>query len=175
MKREHGGPELCRILVTTFGNDWYYMVRFDVGDLGRIEPSGSCPCGRDSGIILSAIEGRFSNATLTIDARLVTLKQLDDALGRVEGIEQYRLEQPEPGIYRLMLTTGIYERDDLIIRLKECLRQLYGETADISIIFLDDLKPDESGKYTLATALFPLYINDFLEVDRQDNPEKKAV
>lgn len=49
LQREHGGPDLGRLLVTTFNNPWYYMLRFDVGDLARLETSGKCSCGRNLG------------------------------------------------------------------------------------------------------------------------------
>lgn len=41
-KPEHGGPNLGRILVTTFNNPWYIIVRFDVGDIVRLDKVGSC-------------------------------------------------------------------------------------------------------------------------------------
>ena len=73
LKKEHGGPLTGRMLVTTFNNPWYYMLRFDVGDFARLDEEQKCACGRDSGFIVSAIEGRLINATLTCDGRLVTL------------------------------------------------------------------------------------------------------
>ena len=74
LKPEHGGPLVGRILVTIFNNPWYYMIRFDIGDLVCVDEEGTCSCGRDSGYILSAVEGRVSSATLTTDGRLVTLR-----------------------------------------------------------------------------------------------------
>jgi phenylacetate-coenzyme A ligase PaaK-like adenylate-forming protein len=79
-KSEHGGPDLGRILVTTFNNPWYYIVRFNIGDLVRIDQQANCSCGRESGWILSAVEGRVKNITFTCDGRVVTLRELDNAL-----------------------------------------------------------------------------------------------
>ncbi|MCL2478110.1 MAG: hypothetical protein FWF22_01310, partial [Treponema sp.] len=36
LKEKYGGPELGRILVTTFGNLWNTVIRFDTGDLVRL-------------------------------------------------------------------------------------------------------------------------------------------
>src|SRR5215469_7074035 len=33
LKDEYGGPELGRMLVTTFGNPWNAVIKFDTGDL----------------------------------------------------------------------------------------------------------------------------------------------
>jgi phenylacetate-CoA ligase len=163
LKKEHGGPDLGRILVTTFDNPWYYMLRFDVGDLARVDKEGRCPCGRDSGIILSAIEGRFISATLTCEGRLVTLRRLDDAVSAIDGLDEYRLEQSAPGVYQLYLVSARRDWETLDREAREKLREIYGEDAAISIIHEDYLSPEDSGKYSLAKTLFPLKIDDYLE------------
>ena len=86
LKTEYGGPELGRILVTTFGNPWNAIVRFDVGDLIRLHPSGRCACGRDEGLIAEAVEGRVSNLTFTTAGGLVTTMALDDTLSLIPEI-----------------------------------------------------------------------------------------
>jgi phenylacetate-CoA ligase len=166
LKKEHGGPNIGRILVTTFDNPWYYMLRFDVGDLAYIDEKQRCPCGRDSGIILSAIEGRFINATLDCAGRLVTLRRLDDVMGTVKDLDEYRLEQPAPGVYTLHVSSQRQDRDKLVRELTEKLRNIYGKSAAISIVYEDFLSPEDSGKYSLAKMLFPLKIEDYLETGR---------
>jgi phenylacetate-coenzyme A ligase PaaK-like adenylate-forming protein len=163
LKPTHGGPQVGRILVTTFKNPWYYMLRFDVGDLIRLDNTQKCTCGRDSGLIASAIEGRFINATLTCDGQLVTLHSLDEALNVLEGIDEYRLEQRSPGVYALYLASQRQNKDSLEKEAKAILRKLYGKAAAISIIHQDFLTPDDSGKYSLARTLFPLDIKDYLD------------
>jgi phenylacetate-coenzyme A ligase PaaK-like adenylate-forming protein len=165
-KPEHGGPQVGHILVTTFHNPWYYMLRFDVGDIVRLDEKQKCACGRDSGLIASAIEGRFINATLTCDGRLITLRQLDDAIGTLDGLDEYRLEQPSPGVYVLYLAGQRRDRNSFSKETTEILRQLYGQEADISIVHEEFLTPEDSGKYSLARTLFPLDIKDYLETPR---------
>ena len=163
LKREHGGPDINRVLVTPFNNPWYYMLRFDVGDLVRLDDAQKCACGRDSGFIASAIEGRFINTTLTCDGRLITLRQLDDTLSALDGLDEYRLEQPSQGAYVLYLAS---QRQDKSIFGKEAaaiLRRLYGKESDISVIHEAFLTPEDSGKYSLAKTLFPLDIKDYLD------------
>jgi phenylacetate-coenzyme A ligase PaaK-like adenylate-forming protein len=163
LKQEHGGPDLGRMLVTTFDNPWYYMFRFDIGDLGRLDKEQQCPCGRHSGFILSSVEGRFINATLTCDGKLVTLRHVDEAIGTLDDIDEYRLEQPSRGIYVLYLVSPRRDKYKVTKEAVTILRQLYGETADISIVFEESLSPEDSGKYCLAKPLFSLDINDYLE------------
>jgi phenylacetate-CoA ligase len=163
LKKEHGGPNLGRILVTTFANPWYYMLRFDVGDLARLDEEQSCPCGRKSGIIASAIEGRFINATLDTTGRLVTLRRLDDAMGSIADLDEYRLEQSAPGVCTLYLVTARQDREKLEPEVKSKLRKIYGQAAEISIVYEDFLSPEDTGKYSLAKTLFPLKIEDYLD------------
>jgi phenylacetate-coenzyme A ligase PaaK-like adenylate-forming protein len=42
---EHGGPTLGRILVTTFDNPWRALLRFDTGDVVRLDEGGHCRAG----------------------------------------------------------------------------------------------------------------------------------
>jgi phenylacetate-CoA ligase len=163
LKKEHGGTNIGRILVTTFDNPWYYMLRFDVGDLARLDEEQSCPCGRKSGIIATAIEGRFINATLDDAGRLVTLRRLDDVMGSIADLDEYRLEQSAPGVSTLHLVTGRKDREKLEREVKSKLRRIYGQAAEISIVYEDFLSPEDTGKYCLAKTLFPLKIEDYLD------------
>jgi phenylacetate-coenzyme A ligase PaaK-like adenylate-forming protein len=163
LKREHGGPAAGRILVTTFNNPWYYILRFDVGDLARVDEKQTCACGRNSGLVLSSIEGRFINTTLDCAGHLVTLRRLDEAISALDGLDEYRLEQPSPRTYVLHLASRRTDRTELDKESANILRKIYGKSADISIIHEDFLTPEDSGKYSLAKTLFPLDINDYLD------------
>jgi phenylacetate-coenzyme A ligase PaaK-like adenylate-forming protein len=164
LKREHGGPDVARMLVTTFDNPWYYMLRFDIGDFARIDKEQKCACGRDSGFIVSDIEGRWTNATLTCDGRLVTLRRLDNALSELNNIDEYRLEQPAEGVYTLYLVSQRRDRENLNNEARDILHDIYGKEAEISIIYQEYLSPEDSGKYSLAKTLFPMNIVDYLDI-----------
>ena len=154
LKPQHGGPDIGRVLVTTFDNPWYYMLRFDVGDFARIDKEQKCPCGRNEGYIVAEIEGRWTNVTFTTDEHLVTLNQLDKAISTLKDIDEYRLEQPSPREYRLFLVSKRKDRDTLVEEAEGVLRRVYGRKAEISIIFQQQLAPEDSGKYCLAKTFF---------------------
>jgi phenylacetate-coenzyme A ligase PaaK-like adenylate-forming protein len=162
-KPEHGGPTLGRILVTTFNNPWYIIVRFDVGDIVRLDREGVCWCGRESGQILSAIEGRTGNVTLTCKGRVVTLRELDNAISILEDIDEYQLYQVSRDDYHLHLVSQRTDKNMLQNEAKKILSELYGEEARISIIFEGAIAPLASGKYSMSRTLFPLNIEDFLD------------
>jgi len=60
---EHGGPDVGRILVTIFDNPWRSLVRFDIGDVVRLDGHAPCPCGRHEGLTLKSVEGRTVHLT----------------------------------------------------------------------------------------------------------------
>ncbi len=163
LKPEHGGPEVCRILTTTFNNPWYYLIRFDVSDLVRIDPTGKCPCGRDEGIILSSIEGRAANCTLTTDGRLITPGELDRAVSVLDDIDEYRLDQENPVEYTLRLVTPRPDKDSLMRESADILKKLYGAGAKVAVIYEQAIAPETSGKYRISRANFPIDIDDYID------------
>ena len=160
---EHGGPLLGRILVTPLGNPWNYMLRFKTGDLARIDESGSCPCGRDSGIILSSIEGRGVNLTLTCEGRLVTLAELDQKMITIAGVDEYKLVQTDSRTFLLHVATRRADRATLSLECVETLKDLYGNEANVTVKFESAIAPEESGKYLVSRALFPIDVELYLE------------
>ena len=163
LKKEHGGPSLGRILVTPFHNEWYRLVRFDVGDLVRLDEDGKCVCGRNSGLVLSATEGRCVNVTLTCAGRLVTSRELDINLSTVDEIDEYKLEQSSACSYEIHVASRQPDKKQLTVAIKSILNKLYGREAKISVIHEDIIAPESSGKYRISKALFPLKIEDYLE------------
>jgi len=162
-KAEYGGPLLGRILVTPFDNKWCWYVRFDTGDLVRLEPSGRCPCGRNSGIILSSLQGRKANLTQTLAGRPVTLCEVDDVLSRLEGVTQYKLIQADHGEYELRLVSPLREKKHLVAEARRALKGIYGPDATVSIDFDTDFAPEESGKSLISRALIPIDVQSYLE------------
>ncbi len=167
-KTEHGGPRLGRILVTTFNNPWYYLVRFDVGDLVRLSREATCACGRNGGLVLDSVEGRAANLTFTTAGRPVTLGELDRKLSVLEGIDAYQLEQTEKDLFRLCLATLRRDTKKLCTEAVKLLKDLYGNDADIEVVYRDEIPQEASGKYSLARASFPFDIMHYLETAALD-------
>lgn len=146
LKDKYGGPELGRMLVTTFNNPWNIIVRFDVGDLIRLHPSGECECGRSEGLIARAIEGRVTNSTFATDGGLITTAALDDVLSKVEGIRDYHLEQNTPESYELeLMIKG--DEGRIVGETREALKELYGSDGKYDIKVLKNIWPGPAGKF----------------------------
>jgi phenylacetate-CoA ligase len=145
-----------RILVTTFGNRWFPLLRFEIGDLGRVSED-PCPCGRDFGLTLSAIEGRIISVLLGSGNRMVTHGQLDQALAAVEGMEDYRLDQDLPNRAHLRVVVSEDRPGESVLRdAHDAIHALLGDEVRTSLERVAFLKPEKSGKFLLAKRHFPL-------------------
>lgn len=153
LKEEHGGPEIGRMLITTFQNPWNCVLRFDAGDLIRLSPFGNCKCGRDSGLIAQEIEGRAANATFTTGGSLVTTAALDKALARIEGIRDYSLEQTGRAQYELSLMAK-GDRQAISKQCAEALNALYGSDGEFAVEIRENLYPGPAGKFRRTSAGF---------------------
>ena len=159
LKDRYGGPELGRMLVTTFQNPWNLVLRFDVGDLIRLHPSGECECGRSSGLIAAAIEGRASNSTFTTSGGLVTTMALDNALSQITGIRDYHLEQNDRSRYVLQVML----KGDESLFTDECrqtLESVYGRDGDFIIKAENNILPGPAGKFRRTQANFDFDVRE---------------
>ena len=162
-KKEHGGPLLGRILVTPLRNPWSYILRFDTGDIVHLDPGGECECGRNSGLILTSVNGRAVNLTLTCQGRLVTLYELDNALSILEDVDAYQLVQTRAGVYTLYLISQRPDKDQLTKEAVVILKKVYGRKAGVSIVYESEIAPEVSGKYLVAKSLFPIDLGHYLQ------------
>ena len=153
LKEKHGGPELGTILVSTFGNPWNSVIKFDVGDLIRLHHSGRCDCGRDRGMIVQGIEGRTANLTFTTDGRIVTTQDLDRALSQIQGIRDYHLEQNSEKEYELQLMQDNDARG-VIGASRSALESIYGRDGEFDIKILKNILPGSAGKFRRTQANF---------------------
>jgi len=156
LKKEHGGPLIGRIFVTVFQNPWTALIRFDVGDLVHLDENQTCPCGRKHGLILSYIEGRTMNLTMTTDGIVVTQRRADEAISEIDNIEEYKFVQVSPGIYELFVVCKESQLNTITLRSNEVLKRLYGQNAAISVRRIDAVAPEVSGKYRIISAEFTI-------------------
>jgi len=152
-------PGISRILVTTFGNPWFPLLRFDIGDIACISPN-PCPCGRTFGRTLLAIEGRLMSVFLASGNRLVTHRQMDQAIASIEGIEDYRLDQLSPReVQARFIIDENRSHQTALHEAREAMQMLLGNELTVTASAVDALLPEASGKYLLAKRHFPLDFN----------------
>ena len=153
LKDEYGGPELGRLLVTTFDNRWNIVVKFDTGDLARLAPAGVCACGIDEGLIAQRIEGRVSNSTFTTNGGLVTTYALDSALSPIPGIRDYHMEQNSPNEYALSLMVK-GDQGSILRKTRSAMETLYGADGVFDIGVSENILPGPAGKFRRSQTNF---------------------
>ena len=131
------------------------MVRFAIGDIVSLA-SEPCPCGRNFGMTLSTVEGRLKSLCVAGGGKLVTHRQLDEALARVDGLEQYGLMQETPINVRLDVIGEDGQGKRVARDAEEALQGLFGPRVEITAKEVPILVPERSGKFLLAKRGFPL-------------------
>ena len=158
-----GGPTLGRILVTTFDNPWRALVRFDIGDIVRLDGQTPCPCGRHEGLTVSSIEGRTVNLTLTPAGHAITQGAVDRALCAIPGLDEYQLLQTGPGAYTLHYVSDESGSRQVADAAREALQALYGAGATIPPVAAGAIAPDPPGKYRLCKSQLPIEPDTLLD------------
>jgi phenylacetate-CoA ligase len=157
LRKEFGNTGVGRILVSSLGNPWFVLLRYDIGDMVLSRDGINCPCGRSEGLTIDGIEGRVRDITFDTKGHVVTLKRLDDALEPVETLSGYKVVQTERRRYTMHYSADSEASSDLGNVLLEILHNLYGKDAVIDISRDSALTPEQSGKFQLACAIKDLY------------------
>lgn len=157
------GPEdTGRIFVTTFDNPWRVMIRFDIGDLVRLNKKQQCGCGKRHGFIFDQIEGRVSNLTFNTLGKCVTPRELDNQISLFEGILNYQLIQKSASDYHLLLVSRPSVSNPKNFKgLIEKLKLLYGERSNITLEKVSQIQAESSGKYRHSKCDVPFDANHF--------------
>jgi phenylacetate-CoA ligase len=153
---QYGGPTLGRMLVTVFHNPWFAVLRFDIGDVARLDVRGPCPCGRHEGLTLAAIEGRIKDVTFTPDGHPVTVEALDMALSTVEGLHGYQVDNARPGVYRWRALADNAQGASVVATGTPVLQRIYGTEARIEAEVVAALQHEPSGKFRFTHTGFPV-------------------
>lgn len=148
LKASHGDPLAGRILVTTLGNPWVSLLRFDVGDLVRLEPE-ACPCGRSGGLTVSRILGRVRDLTFTTAGRAVSVEELDRTVGETDTLVTYQAEQIGP-LDIIFHYVAAANQTPPLLTIQAGLRSLYGAGISVSMRPEASIPTEPSGKFRLA-------------------------
>jgi len=152
LKTSRGNPNMGRLLVTTLGNPWVSLLRFDVGDLVRLD-SKACPCGRSGGLNVARVLGRVRDMTFAETGRAVTVDELDRIVGQTDTLVTYQLEQTAPRDYMFRYVTAAGHQAPVAAILSG-LKLLYGAGARITMRSESTIPAEASGKFRLARTTF---------------------
>jgi phenylacetate-coenzyme A ligase PaaK-like adenylate-forming protein len=150
----YGGPQLGGMLVTVFHNPWFAVLRFDIGDVARLDHRGPCPCGRTEGLTLASIDGRTKDVTFAPDGRAITVNELDRALAGVPTLAGWQLDLPEPARLHLRILADPGTETQTRRAALELMEGIYGPDMQIEVTVVPSLQHEPSGKFRFARAAF---------------------
>ena len=105
---------------------------------------------------LSTIEGRTKSLCVAGDGRLVTHREVDNALASVDGLEQYKMVQQNVGKIQLAVVGEDGQGKRAMRDAVDLLQRIFGNSVDIEAREVQTLLPEKSGKFLLSQRNFPL-------------------
>jgi len=135
--------EVGRLTITDLVNTAMPLVRYEVGDVGRLLPD-PCPCGRRTQRV--EVLGRVQEVLARPDG-LLTPAEVADAVFSDEAVANFRLEEYSPGCFDLAVVADPSGGTPDLRDCEERLTALHGSVRRIRTRAVAYLQPEPSGKY----------------------------
>jgi phenylacetate-CoA ligase len=152
--------EMGTILITDLLNFAMPLIRYRIGDLGCWE-EGACRCGRELPRLRQVV-GRITDFLTGADGRLVSGVFLATyVVAQRPTLGQVQIRQDLPGklLYRICPGPHFDEAQDLSF-LREASQRWLGEPTRVEFEFVEDLKPEPSGKFAFSvSSVTPNFLN----------------
>ncbi len=148
-----GAEDVALVVVTSMDRLVQPLVRFVVGDLVQVKENG--PRKFTTVAPLASIEGRVQDALFTPKGELVTTGTIDRALGSIEELAQFQVNQPSPEKVDVDVLLVPGAGADTLARIREALTPLCGgATLDVRKVMAIAAEP--SGKFRVVRRHFPI-------------------
>jgi phenylacetate-CoA ligase len=134
-------------IVTTLLNDVMPLIRYRIGDLGKISLR-DCPCGRQTPII-EELHGK-SGAVIVSEDRKVSAAAIAIAFEYLENIRKAQIVQngPERAVVKLVTTDRFTQKNENFMVWE--LRKMLGDKLTIDVEYVKDIPPSANGKYQMV-------------------------
>lgn len=129
-----------RILSTSLLNTEMPLIRYDTGDVGKIEDAK----GRLNYKVITSISGRIDDLIVTADGR--TIGRLDPIFKEDYKIVEAQIIQHSIDQFEIVLVPDIGYNSELGNRIAKNLRERIGE-GDIKITLTDKIQRSNTGKF----------------------------
>jgi phenylacetate-CoA ligase len=134
------------IVVTHLATSEFPFVRYRTGDIATMATQ-PCGCGR-SLPLLESIEGRSTDFVIAADGTMMHGLALIYILRDIDGIAAFKIIQQSLALTTVQLVwpAGILPTA-ISSKIQEGFQARLGQTVQISIVQLDEIAPEKSGKY----------------------------
>ena len=135
--------EVGKVLVTDLQNHSMPIIRYEIGDLARIERT-PCPCGRTTPRIF--MEGRTEDAFVLSDGRIITAESVANFFTQCRCVRDYQLTEDNRGfLLRLVLNRDAESTD--ANNVADDLQRWLNDPRPIRTRVVDSILPEDSGKF----------------------------
>jgi len=135
------------LIVTSLFNDAMPLIRYRIGDLGRISHE-SCPCGRNTPI-LEELSGKVG-AIIVSKGKSVSTAAIAFAFEYLENVSKVQIIQNEPEkvLVKLVAKQGFSQEQQEFMEWE--LRKMLSQELEIEVELVDDIASSANGKYQMV-------------------------
>ncbi|MFM8570595.1 MAG: phenylacetate--CoA ligase family protein [Pirellula sp.] len=138
--------EVGEIVATDLANTAMPLIRYKVGDVGRIVP-GKCSCGRTTRRI--EILGRIQE-TIRFEDRWITAAQIADTAYSDPSVSNFRLDEISSMHFELQLVPSLLGGQPDVASIKDRFASLFREPIKVSHRIVPYLAPESNGKFLVC-------------------------
>ncbi len=148
-----GAHDVALVVVTTMDRIAQPLVRFVIGDLVQVDWAG--PRWFTTVPPLVSVEGRVQDAVLRPDGALVTAGAVDRAIGDIEGVAFFQLNQHTPERVEIDIVPEPEHGDGVAMAVRAKLEPLFVGLA-LAVRITTAIAAEPSGKFRVTKRHFPL-------------------
>ena len=141
--------QLGEVVVTDLVNQAMPLIRYKIGDLGRIDNS-PCSCGLNSPRLW--IEGRIQDALTHADGQWVTSFDIAEKLYSEPGVDQFQLVEKRGDVLELTVVESSRQKLDQA-SLQKIIAELLGTKRKLRIRTARTLASEPGGKFRWVKAI----------------------
>lgn len=145
-------PEYGDIVVTCLKNKSMPLIRYFIGDLGKIDYS-VCRCGMESPRLYLG-GTRSVDILYTSDGTMVSASPLSLTTRDLYSIKKIQYIQKKINQLELNIITDHSDDNNIRMVLNDRLKKIFGNEVEIQFNFVDEIARELSGKYRLTKRLF---------------------
>jgi len=145
--------ESGNIIVTNLLSRAMPIIRYDLGDIGRLSPKPPV-CGRALPL-LEVIEGRADGVLQLPSGRRLSPMFFYGVMKPVQGIKAWRVVQEESGALTILVVPDRNAPSGLNDRLRLHVEERLGEKMGVEVVAVENIPLDPSGKVRAVISRLP--------------------
>jgi len=137
--------ESGEIIVTHLATRDFPFIRYRTGDVGVLDDR-PCSCGRTLPL-LKEVQGRSTDFLVARNGTVMHGLSLIYIVRDLPGVRQFKIVQENLDLTRILLVTDAAFEHSRLPEIERAAQARLGETVTVEIDLVDEIPPEQSGKY----------------------------